>query len=248
MDVDWAPDFAIDFVAERLIASRVRATWFVTHRSPAIERLRQHRDLFELGIHPNFLPGSSHGDSPAAVLQHCMGLVQDAVAMRTHGLVQSTGLLREVMTITPIIADASLYLPHTPALRPVEFHWRAHRLLRIPHFWEDDFEMERPHPCWHWAPLQAIGEGLKVLAFHPIHVLLNSAGFGPYEALKQRVPVLHQTVRNDVAACIFQGEGTQTLFTELVGYLAGTGRARRIRDICERWRTPAPELSGAACL
>src|ERR1035441_3475149 len=79
MDVDWAPDFAIDFVAERLIASRVRATWFVTHRSPAIERLRQHRDLFELGIHPNFLPGSSHGDSPAAVLQHCMGLVQDAV-------------------------------------------------------------------------------------------------------------------------------------------------------------------------
>ena len=37
-DVDWAPDFAIDFVARKLVRDHVRATWFVTHDSPGIRR------------------------------------------------------------------------------------------------------------------------------------------------------------------------------------------------------------------
>ncbi len=41
VDVDWAPDFTIDFVAEQLIAHKVQATWFVTHWSPAIARLHR---------------------------------------------------------------------------------------------------------------------------------------------------------------------------------------------------------------
>lgn len=73
-DIDWAPDFMIDFVAEGLTQRRVRATWFVTHASPAVEWLREHPDLFELGIHPNFAPGSTQGDSPEAVLRHCLRL------------------------------------------------------------------------------------------------------------------------------------------------------------------------------
>ena len=42
LDIDWAPDYAIDFAAGLLIEAQVRATWFVTHDSPAVERLRQH--------------------------------------------------------------------------------------------------------------------------------------------------------------------------------------------------------------
>ena len=40
LDVDWAPDFMIDFAAEILVEHGVRATWFVTHDSPALTRLR----------------------------------------------------------------------------------------------------------------------------------------------------------------------------------------------------------------
>ncbi|HEY8645027.1 MAG TPA: hypothetical protein VIL77_04030 [Gaiellaceae bacterium] len=65
LDVDWCPDSAIDDVAELLIERDVPATWLVTHTSPAIDRLRLRADLFELGIHPNFLPGSTHGRMPA---------------------------------------------------------------------------------------------------------------------------------------------------------------------------------------
>jgi len=80
LDVDWAPDFVIEDVAELLINSSVRATWFVTHASSAIDDLRKRPDLFELGIHPNFLPGSTQGADVDSVLNHCMSLVPDAVS------------------------------------------------------------------------------------------------------------------------------------------------------------------------
>lgn len=31
LDIDWAPDFVIDAVAEQLVQAGVWATWFVTH-------------------------------------------------------------------------------------------------------------------------------------------------------------------------------------------------------------------------
>ena len=235
IDTDWAPDFAIDSIAEPLIARQVRATWFVTHMSPAIERLRQHPELFELGIHPNFLPGSTHGDTPDAVLRHCMELVPEAISVRTHALVQSTPLLDQIITCTPIVSDVSLFLPYLPFPQPVEYQWKGRTLLRIPYFWADDFEMEQPAPCWHLAPLLGAGEGLKVFNFHPIHVYLNSAHLETYQALKRLVPTLHEATQDQANASVHSGEGTQTVFIELAKHLAVNGESVCMRDIFTRW-------------
>jgi hypothetical protein len=239
LDVDWAPDFVIDFVAVRLIEYKVRATWFVTHRSEAIERLRQHPDLFELGIHPNFLSCSTHGSTPEEILQHCMTLVPEATSMRTHGLYQSTLLLAQIMIQTPITTDVSLFLPHTPFLCPVEYRWGGRDCLRIPYFWEDDFEMERDPSCWYLSPLLAKGEGLKVFNFHPMHVYLNSANVESYKSLKEHVLWLTEASPVIVDRYIYAGLGTQTLFMELTEYLAASKKSLRICDISRYWRESA---------
>jgi hypothetical protein len=236
VDIDWAPDFVIDSVAERLITYQVRATWFVTHASPAIERLRQYPDLFELGIHPNFLPGSTHGGTTETILTHCMRLVPTATSMRTHALIQSSPLLIKIMTQTPITTDVSLFLPYASFLHPVEFWWQHRRLVRIPYFWEDDLEMERFIPSWHLTPLLQIGEGLKIFDFHPIHIYLNSARMEPYQSLKQRVPRLVEATPSDVDGYIQADAGTNSLFTEIVEYLAVNGRSARIQDINAQWQ------------
>lgn len=70
LDVDWAPDYMVDYVASILISHRVKATWFVTHESLSVWRLRKRNDLFELGVHPNFLTGSTHGNNSLDVLNH----------------------------------------------------------------------------------------------------------------------------------------------------------------------------------
>ena len=44
-------------------------------------------------MHPNFLPGSTQGDTARAVLDHCLAIVPEASTMRTHGLFQSSALL-----------------------------------------------------------------------------------------------------------------------------------------------------------
>lgn len=236
LDVDWAPDFVIDAVAQLLVERRVRATWFVTHWSAAVERLSGYDDLFELGIHPNFLARSTQGDTPEAVLRHCLELVPGATSMRTHALVQSTPLLARVLRDTPITTDVSLFLPRTPFLRPHEFWWRGRALVRIPYIWEDDCEMHRGEPSWRLAQVLRVGEGLKVFDFHPLHVCLNSARPEPYEALKSRVGKLTEATPADVGDMVHEGDGTKTLFLETVEHLAAASDSLRIRDISERWR------------
>lgn len=238
LDIDWAPDCAVDWIAARLAEAEVRATWFVTHRSDAVERLRDRPDLFELGVHPNFLPGSSHGASAEAVLDHCLALVPDATSLRSHALVQSTPLLAAIMA-TPITTDVSLFLPYAAGLRPVEYRVAGRTLWRLPYFWEDDDEMEQDAPNWSLGPLLGIGEGLKIFDFHPIHVYMNAADMSPYRALAGRGARLQDACEADVAGLVRPGEGTRSLFLELVEHLAHRPTLC-VRDVEARSRAAVP--------
>ena len=249
LDLDWAPDSAIDFAAEILASAGVRATWFVTHDSPAVQRLREKPDLFELGIHPNFLAGSSHGSTPEEVFATCMKLVPEATSVRTHALVQSTPLFDVMLKTTPIRCDASLLLPHARHLEPVEYQWRGTTLLRVPYHWEDDIEMLRDRPSWELATALGSSEGLRVFDFHPIHVFLNSADMKPYEALKTSVKPLSSASREQVQAFANPEAGAQTVFRALVEHLAREGSSgERIRDVHASWQGPpsAGDVRGAS--
>jgi hypothetical protein len=53
IDIDWAHDEILADTIDLLDRSNVHATWFVTHDTPLLERLRANPN-YELGIHPNF--------------------------------------------------------------------------------------------------------------------------------------------------------------------------------------------------
>ena len=215
-DIDWVPDFVIDFIAEKLIKTNVPATWFVTHPCDAVERLKSYPELFELGIHPNFRPNSSHGKDPHEVIKYCLNLVPNAITMRTHGLIQSISLFDTIMKETHIIADVTTYMPHIPNLTPAEY-WREGRMmLRIPTYWQDELEMTRPQPIWEPNPLLNNGTGVKVFNFHPIHVYLNSMDSEPFSQMIKRNPQLTETKQTDMEEFIQDGTGTLTLFQELL--------------------------------
>lgn len=231
LDIDWAPDFVIDEIADVLVRANVRATWFVTHASPAVARLAARRGLFELGIHPNFLAGSTHGRTTRDVLKHCLELVPDATCMRTHSLVQSSGILATVIEETPIRADLSLFLPDAPVAAPIRY-WHLRRFIdRIPYTWEDDAEMQRPSPRWSLANLRPPERGPWVLDFHPIHVHLNACELSPYQRLKERSPDLKAATPADSADLIRSGRGPGTLFREVVNQFARSGRSRTVREL-----------------
>lgn len=239
LDIDWAPDFAIDVTARLLADLGVRATWLVTHASPAVRRLADRPELFELGIHPNFGHGSSHGASPEAVLDHCLALVPDARTVRTHSLVQSTPLLDLILARTTIEADLSIFLPYATNIRLVPYTRHGRTIFRVPYLWEDDYEFAQPTPDW-GASARLVGRpGVRVFNFHPIHVYLNSCSGGPYAELKHRVRSLAEAEENLAAPLICPGEGTRTLFEALVGHIARHGGGLRVRDLVEE-NDPAP--------
>jgi hypothetical protein len=186
LDVDWAPDSMVDAVAARLVAAGAPATWFVTHESPALERLRERPDLFELGIHPNFRAGSSHGETPAAVLEHVMALVPEAVSSRAHGVEQSGDLLHELVRRTPVRIDSTTFLPDLPDAPLVTQRTPHGDLLRVPFTWSDDYEPLRARPDWGWERVLA-EPGLKVVLFHPTRVESQPGPAAALEGLLERI-------------------------------------------------------------
>lgn len=228
IDIDWAPDFAIDYVAEILIENNVKATWFVTHQSEAIEKLKTREDLFELGIHPNLLENSTHGKTADEVLAHILEIVPGAKSMRTHDLYQSSSFLAKASVDYGIAADLSLFLPRAANLVPHRIKWSGANLWRFPHFWEDDVEMSEDDPIWELSDERLDVPGLRIFDFHPVHIFLNTPKFEYYNDLKQRLPV-SQWSANFVAKNVNEGRGPKSIFLELAVELSNKGA--RVKDL-----------------
>ena len=216
-DQDWAPDWAVNLCIDLMESQRVPFTFFVTHRSPVLHRLRRAPGV-ELGIHPNFLDASTHGATPSEVLETVLDLVPEAKSMRTHSLMQSTPLLTAVCQSTSIRNDVSLLLPFSQELPITHFRFSGSRITRLPFSWEDDEAMARSEWDWDTRVWPGPRDGTYVYNFHPIHVALNSNSMSPYGVLKSRLGSrpLHALEFAEAKEFINPGRGARTYLEELL--------------------------------
>lgn len=228
-DIDWAPDFVIQEVADILRKNKVRATWFVTHKSPAIDGLRDNPELFELGIHPNFLPGSTHGSNINEVLKHCMALVPDAVSYRSHSIYHSGWLYEAILANTPIRVDSNTFLPAWSHIQPIKHVLSGRTLTRVPFFWIDDYEMSKKEPLWTCVSFEG-QPGLQVFAFHPLHIYLNASSLNAYDELKRAVGVFSTGEEEAVQPFKQGGYGVRTMFEEVVQRTAIAGGGKLMKE------------------
>jgi peptidoglycan/xylan/chitin deacetylase (PgdA/CDA1 family) len=205
-DVDWAPDWAVRDVLDILRAHDAPATFFVTHPSPINEEIASNGH--EVGIHPNFLPGSSHGVDPLAVMRSVLELAPAARVMRTHSLVQGTTLFEAVLAAHPQIQyDMSLMTYGSPHTGWTDWHSRGRRMRRHNYNWEDDIAFDDTSQDWTTCTAMA---PLDVYDFHPIHVALNSSREDAYMSLKaHRGPGwLHEAEQDESLVFREPGPGT----------------------------------------
>lgn len=205
-DIDWAPDWAIFEVLDTLSEFSAPATFFATHRTAALAEIE--RRGHELGIHPNFLAGSSHGSDPLEVMRSILEIAPRARVMRTHSLVQATTLFEAILASYPQIAyDMSLLTYGSPHTGWTPWHSRGRAMSRLNYNWEDDIAFDDPHQDWaSYLPSAAV----DVLDFHPIHVALNSRGEAPYMALKRKLGAghLHEATRDEAQGLRDRSPGT----------------------------------------
>ncbi|MFH1357408.1 MAG: hypothetical protein ABII18_09795 [bacterium] len=204
-DIDWASDEMIDYVADILIEKNICATWFVTHDSPAIERLKAHPDIFDLGIHPNFNLESTQGKNPEKILDNLLQIIPNAKFVRTHGLLQSTNLLA-LMASKGLVADFSLYLPRQWEAKPHELYFEnGNKIIRVPFHWEDDLEMCRPDRLFEVNLLPKKVNSM-MFAFHPVHVFYNTCYLANYRHLSKtesEMPTQQSDDSNDFGSRTF---------------------------------------------
>jgi hypothetical protein len=208
-DVDWASDYCVDtfvaFARERAIIP----TLFLTHQRPAIEALNAGGNV-ELGIHPNFLPGSTHGAAPDEVVAHLLSIVPNAVASRSHRFLDSSEIARCLVT-HGVTVDSNVCLFLQAGLAP-QHHWSG--LLRLPCFWEDDVHWDRGF-AWDFGPLREafLSPGLKILNVHPFMFTLNIPNADFYVRHK---PLIRNLDAEAASRLRHSGRGTATFLSELV--------------------------------
>ena len=232
-DIDWAPDWMIDDIAERLVEANVRATWFATHQSAAVTRLLDN-PAFEVGVHPNFLAGSTQGSTPNEVLDTMRGWFGTATVVRTHSLFQSERLLQLMTDTYGFKIDCSIYLPLARGAGPhkVRYSSGGAELIRVPHVFQDNMFMIAGHR-WSAEPAWLRSAGLKILNFHPVHAWLNSDNVAVYEALKCRSPLPHWR-RSDLSPASRTQPGVGWFLDQCLTRLRGV-RSFTISEVAALW-------------
>lgn len=182
-DLDWACDEVIADTIDLVEEAGVPATWFVTHDTPLLARLRANSS-YEIGIHPNFLflleGDPRNGANAEEVVDRLLAIVPEAKAVRSHSLVQS-GRLLELFARKGLTHDCNAFIPaHSGIeLKP----WTAwFDMVQVPYGWEDDFTAATGG----WAASVDPGQGLIGFDFHPIHVFLNTEHLDRYETTRDQ--------------------------------------------------------------
>jgi SAM-dependent methyltransferase len=226
-DIDWASEACIEDLLQILDRFEIKPVLMATHKSTIVSE-RAAEGKIELGLHPNFLPGSSHGSSADEVVRHISELFPNATTFRSHSFVDSSHIAAR-MVERGLRYDSNLCLYMQENLFPLR---HQSGLLRFPVFWEDDVHWTHSG-SWRVDDVieHFLQPGLKVLNFHPFAVALNIPDAGFYAANKRYVT---SATREDIDRLRHRGAGARTFLIELLTCLQRFGH--RFHTLAEIYR------------
>ena len=215
-DLDWASEYCIDRFLGIAGSFAVTPTLFVTHRSAAVRQAHA-EGRAELGIHPNFLDGSSHGSDPGAVIEHVLGLVPNARLVRCHRFFDSVSI-RHALVEHGLTIDSNVCRHLKRGLKPERL---ASGLLRLPVFFEDDVHWNRGGD-WSFDAYATdfFSPGMKVLNFHPFFVALNLPDATVYARYK---PMIRSLTAEQAAILRHPGPGAESFLIEALEAILAAG-------------------------
>lgn len=212
LDLDWAPECAIEETLDFLQERKITPTVFVTHRSPRVEA--SFNEL-EIGLHPFFDPHSSHGSTIPEVVDTVLSFPHNISAFRCHQFGVSNeskkALVNAGMTISSNVCTDLEILP--------PFRDRF-ALLEVPIFLEDGGYLWRKHPLMLENSLKKKLEtdSPKVLLIHPMHFAINTPHFDYMVKIKKSTTreKWHALSKQELYHLKWKGWGIQNFLTEIL--------------------------------
>jgi hypothetical protein len=226
-DLDWASEYCIQDLKKILDSFGISPTVFVTHQSSTVQTWKN----AEVGIHPNFNLGSTHGQNINSVLDHVLRIAPDAKCFRSHSFYDCTAVAME-MRNRGIIYDSNLCLYLQPNLHPLNHIFGS---MRFPVFFEDDVQWYYPPNDWNVSLEPFLTPGLKVLNFHPFMVALNIPSLEYYNKIKNYIAIADfQTITEHR----YQGNGPRTFLLKLLTLLTNkNNKFYKLQDLHQMFYT-----------
>lgn len=218
MDIDWAPEEAIQYCVDLLKKFNIKSTFFATHESSVLKGLVKDNDI-EIGVHPNYFKNKNFEN----VIDELLIFYPDAISVKAHGLFSSSNIVK-LYQRKGFKTCSDVFLPSHPNLEPV---WRFGQdsILMVPYFWEDDnyftnaldpdFEIDR----------FILIPGLKIFNFHPIHVFANTSTHQHYQDFKKYYKEPAELKKR--RSC----KGTEDFFTNLLRHMSPMNSSLTLHEL-----------------
>jgi hypothetical protein len=167
-DIDFAPDYMIQHVVDILRENKIKATFFVTHKSELLKQLETSNDI-EIGSHPNLLPNSTQGTNLKEILTDLKSNYSRIQGNRFHVLKYS---YRDLVYLgeNNFSYDVSTIRFNTPYLLP-SFQ-KDLNLTLLTYCWEDGVCENAKLPMT-LESLDLSKPGIKIINFHPMNIYIN---------------------------------------------------------------------------
>jgi hypothetical protein len=207
--------------------SKSRPPVFASHSTTALN------GPVEVGVHPNFLPGSAHGPDPTSVINRILAAFPQAKASRSHHLVDSSDTSHDLFQ-RGLAYDSNLGLHFQEGIVPLQM---GSGPIRFPVFWEDDVHWSMNSSHWRVENFldRFTSPGLKILNIHPFFFAANIPSQNYYERVKQHVKTLSAETVRDVR---YVGPGVRTFAETLLKELRNRGfRFQTLHQLYELTRS-----------
>ncbi|MCD6162305.1 MAG: hypothetical protein J7K40_07815 [candidate division Zixibacteria bacterium] len=222
-DMDWASEAALTNLQEIFDLYDIHATYFATHESSLINKWYKEKKI-DVGIHPNFLPESSHGNSFKKVIDTVMKFAPQARCFRSHRCFDATPVTH-ALAERGILYDSNMITNLQQGIMPIK---HESGLIRFPVFYEDGthFEWRRSWDFGKYAELFGY-PGIKIISIHAMITALNVTTSEYWAQLKVKFPPDRwiNMSKNEITENICVNPGPRQFLKDMIEYIKTNNHA-----------------------
>lgn len=236
-DIDFVPDYMLSEVLDRLDAADVGATFFVTHDTESLARIRAN-PRHELALHPYNSPHSTQGDGLADIADRLIETCAVPVLGNRFHRLQYAYRDLAVLAERGVVYDCSAMRFNTPYQLPA---WHADiGMTLLSYTWEDGTCEATGLPMT-GESIDLESPGIKVLTFHPLNVFLNSARPQDRQRFLSKAGGLTDCPRSTAEPHRAGGEGAARALDDALARVQRLGLATpTMSALCAAYRGTSP--------
>ena len=212
IDTDWTSDKVLESCFDLLNNYKVRATFFCTGPLNIDEnKLKNH----ELAIHPNYKNIKRLGKE----IEELLKIYPQTKGIRSHSLFTFSRLY-PIYKRFNLKYESNYFMYFQENIKPFLME---NNILQLPIYFEDDFHLSmfenldlKRREAFSLKNLPLKKPGLKIFAFHPIHIFINTHQWEFYQQVKK---YYHQPKKLLEFRERQKQQGIRNLFEELLSYI-----------------------------